>query len=92
MIDKGTFFDIMLAFDKKGYLMSASTPGEDLWTENGGAKQESGLIMGHAYSIITVAKTKEGVQLLKLRNPWGQFEWDGDFSDGHKSWTKDIIA
>ena len=48
--------------------------------------------MGHAYSIITVLKTKEGVQLLKIRNPWGQFEWNGDFSDGHKTWTKEIVS
>jgi calpain-15 len=46
---------------KKGYMLSASTPGEDLWTENGGAQQDGGLVMGHAYSIITVVKTKEGV-------------------------------
>ena len=29
---------MMLNYDKKGFLMSASTPGEDLWTENGGPK------------------------------------------------------
>jgi hypothetical protein len=61
MIEKGTFFDMMLGYDKKGYMLSASTPGEDLWTENGGAQQDGGLVMGHAYSIITVVKTKEGV-------------------------------
>lgn len=38
MIEKGTFFDMMLGYDKKGYMLSASTPGEDLWTENGGAQ------------------------------------------------------
>jgi len=50
----------MMSYDKKGYLLSASNPGEDLWTETGGAKHEE-CVVGHAYSIITVLKTKEGV-------------------------------
>jgi len=61
MIKKGTFFDMMINFDKMNFLMSASTPGEDLWTEAGRPSQEGGLVPGHAYSVITVLKTKEGI-------------------------------
>ena len=32
--------------------MSASTPGEDRWTEVGGPKNKGGLVPGHAYTII----------------------------------------
>jgi len=52
MIKNQTFFEMLQNFDMKDCLMSASTPGEDLWTEAGGATEEGGLISGHAYSII----------------------------------------
>jgi hypothetical protein len=52
---------MMINFDKMNFLMSASTPGEDLWTEAGRPSQEGGLVPGHAYSVITVLKTKEGI-------------------------------
>jgi len=33
-------------------LISASTPGEDLWTETNGPDKNEGLVAGHAYSVI----------------------------------------
>jgi calpain-15 len=36
MIDNGQLFKEMMHFDNDGYLLSASTPGEDRWTELGG--------------------------------------------------------
>jgi hypothetical protein len=39
-------------FDEAGYLMSASTPGEDKWTEQAEKPEDGGLVPGHAYSII----------------------------------------
>ena len=44
---------------------------------------------GHAYTIIQ-AKEVNGHKLLNIRNPWGSFEWDGDWSDNSKLWTKDM--
>ena len=44
----------MKSFDVSGYLMSASTAGEDRWTETGGPTESGGLVPGHAYSIIQV--------------------------------------
>jgi hypothetical protein len=28
---------------------------------------------------------------LQIRNPWGGFEWDGDWSDNSPLWTEDMI-
>jgi hypothetical protein len=52
-----------------------------------------GLITMHAYSLISAAEVvKDGkkVQLVKLRNPWGDHEWNGDWSDNSKLWTDEI--
>lgn len=49
-----------------------------------------GLIDGHAYSITAteIKKTESGkiVKLLRVRNPWGQTEWNGPFSHGSSEW------
>ena len=49
-----------------------------------------GLITGHAYSLIQAAEVKKNgktIQLVKLRNPWGDHEWNGDWSDKSPLWT-----
>ena len=28
---------------------------------------------------------------MKLRNPWGEQEWNGAFSDGAKEWSPDLM-
>ena len=44
---------------------------------------DSGLVTRHAYSILAavevVDNTGKQVRLVKLRNPWGKFEWKGDW-------------
>jgi len=29
-------------------------------------------------------------KLLKLRNPWGDFEWRGEWSDSSSKWTNKL--
>ena len=40
----------------------------------------------HAYSIME-AREVNGLRLLKVRNPWGEGEWKGAWSDGSEQWT-----
>lgn len=89
LIENGEMWKLIVSFDQEGYLISASTPGEDKFTEVGGPDQDGGLIPGHAYSIIQ-AKEALGHRLLNIRNPWGNFEWDGDWSDQSPKWTKEM--
>uniref|UniRef100_A0A3B3HTV9 Calpain-3 n=1 Tax=Oryzias latipes TaxID=8090 RepID=A0A3B3HTV9_ORYLA len=48
----------------------------------------TGLVKGHAYSVTAVDEQKESkVRLVRLRNPWGQVEWNGPWSDNSKEWA-----
>ena len=71
-------------------MITGETPGYDDATEGGGFDAPGGLVPGHAYSIIE-AKEGLGVKLLKIRNPWGKYEWDGDWSDESDLWTDEMI-
>lgn len=71
--------------------MAGGTPGDDVYSSKGYRPEESkGLIAGHAYSVI-IAKEVKGLKLLNIRNPWGTFEWGGDWSDKSLLWTKEMI-
>jgi len=53
--------------------------------------EETGLLSGHAYSLINYFELKkdgddgdeEGPEhrILRLRNPWGMCEWNGEWAD-----------
>jgi len=68
--------------DAQGWIMAAGTEGQDESTAEGGIDEGGGLVDGHAYSIIAVFMSEdESTKLLRIRNPWGKFEWDGAWSD-----------
>ncbi|KAI4897884.1 hypothetical protein NFI96_031564 [Prochilodus magdalenae] len=44
----------------------------------------NGIVEGHAYTVTGVAKVKtreKEVELVRIFNPWGDGEWNGDWSD-----------
>lgn len=58
------------------------------------ARTDVGLVKGHAYGITAVHKVhigetslksfftgREKIYMIRLRNPWGEKEWNGAFSD-----------
>ncbi|CAE8602600.1 unnamed protein product [Polarella glacialis] len=70
-------------YDQANFLLAASihTPGRAL--EH---RRWDGLHEGHAYSILEVQEA-HGVRLIRLRNPWGQGEWNGNWSKKSASWA-----
>jgi hypothetical protein len=78
--------------DKKDFIMAAGIAQDD---EEEAAKLKAlGLVGQHSYGLIAVAevtdKNKKNVKLVQLRNPWGNFEWMGDWGDTSKCWTPEL--
>ena len=70
----------------KGYVMTAGTSGD----VGGLDIEEMGLSPAHAYTFIRTynVNTEKGIErVVKLRNPWGNGEWSGAWSDSSKKWN-----
>lgn len=48
-----------------------------------------GLVMGHAYAVLSVVETSTGLRMLQLKNPWAHLGWKGRFSPSDKESWKD---
>ena len=81
-IKSGELFKQIKTWDHNRFLMSASTPVDKELCHKS-------LIAQHSYAILE-AKEHSGHQLLKIRNPWGNEEWDGDWSDKSQLWTQEM--
>lgn len=81
----------LLAADKKNYIMAASAGSTEASAE---MLQELGLVDAHSYGLLQVAEVEDAfgdkVRLILMRNPWGNFEWNGDWGDNSSLWTKEI--
>lgn len=58
------------------------------------ALRELGLVTEHSYGIIAAADVVDSngnsARICKLRNPWGSFEWKGDWGDESDLWTEEL--
>ena len=75
-------------FDKK-YFITAGT-SDDIEEEEG---EEIGLVPGHAYTLIQKYKVETVVgeeRLVKLKNPYGDTVFSGDWNYDCKKWTEEI--
>lgn len=74
-------FQNMLYFRRRESVIAASTgSGNDTQNTNG-------IVHGHAYTVMTV-KEVESFLMVRLRNPWGTFEWTGNWSDKSPLWQQ----
>ena len=82
-------WDKILDAEKKDFIMAAGVPAEDAEK-----LKAIGLVGGHSYGLIAArtVKNKDGdkVNIVNLRNPWGSFEWKGDWGDTSDCWTPEL--
>uniref|UniRef100_A0A3Q2W2L7 Calpain catalytic domain-containing protein n=1 Tax=Haplochromis burtoni TaxID=8153 RepID=A0A3Q2W2L7_HAPBU len=72
---------------KSNTLMGCGTPQGETSTNT---VLPNGLVQGHAYTVTGVKELiSQGkvVKLIRLWNPWGKGEWEGDWSDWSPMWN-----
>ncbi|XP_012691698.1 calpain-5a [Clupea harengus] len=90
-------FERVLKVHNRGGLISCSiraTTSADME-----ARLSCGLVKGHAYGVTDVRKVRLGhgllayfksekLSMIRMRNPWGEREWNGPWSDSSEEWQK----
>ena len=88
-ISKKDLWEVFKEAMDNHFIMTAGTSG-DVYNLN---LEELGLAPGHAYTLLEVKEviTLNGKEkLMHLRNPWGNGEWSGDWSDASRKWTNEF--
>jgi Calpain family cysteine protease len=83
IVDLDKFWDEGLAYVNKSFLWGCQTSKLN-------EQDQRGIYSRHAYAILEAQTIPDGTRLLKVRNPWGKSEWDGDWSDRSKKWTDEL--
>ncbi|MCI4379401.1 hypothetical protein PGIGA_G00227760 [Pangasianodon gigas] len=94
---RNQLFERVLKVHNRGGLISCSiraTSQADME-----ARLECGLVKGHAYAVTDVHKVRLGhgllaffksekLTMIRMRNPWGEKEWNGPWSDSSEEWQR----
>lgn len=83
--DSSEFWGKLKEWSQFNYLIGVST--KEIPNEN----SIDGLVKEHAYCILRLVEYSNNVKILKIRNPWGVFEWTGDWSKTSPLWTNELI-
>lgn len=85
----GSLFDVVEPYARVNMAMTAGSnihPG-------GEVKMDNGIVYGHEYTLLDVLEVDDNgstKRLYKIRNPWGKYEWNGDWSDSSSKWTRNL--
>ncbi len=85
--DQDTAWERLKSYNVQNFIITCFTKS----TKRTEEKIEIGIVSGHAYSILDLREIVDSQgqlrRIVQLRNPWGSFEWKGDFSDNSPLWT-----
>ncbi|XP_062861179.1 calpain-5a [Trichomycterus rosablanca] len=94
---RNQLFERVLKVHNRGGLISCSiraTSQADME-----ARLDCGLVKGHAYAVTDVHRIRLGhgllayfksekLTMIRMRNPWGEREWNGAWSDSSEEWQR----
>ncbi|XP_036005988.1 calpain-5 [Fundulus heteroclitus] len=94
---RNDLFERVLKVHNRDGLISCSIRA--ITAEDMEAKLACGLVKGHAYAVTDVRRVRLGhgllsyfksdkLNMIRMRNPWGQREWNGPWSDSSEEWKK----
>ncbi|XP_078786968.1 calpain-5 isoform X3 [Oryzias latipes] len=94
---RNQLFERVLKVHNRDGLISCSIRATTV--EDMEARLDCGLVKGHAYAVTDVRKVRLGhgllaffksekLQMIRMRNPWGEKEWSGPWSDSSEEWNK----
>ena len=78
-LGKEKIWEELLSADRNNFIICTNSTDET-------AAKDLGIVQSHAYTFIG-CKEVDGIKFVQLRNPWGSFEWKGDYSDNSNKWT-----
>mgnify|MGYP000859612373 FL=1 len=87
--DPDKLWRAMVSAFRQGFLVAGCTPVSETAEE----RLPSGLLAGYAYSVVRCEEvvTANGREcLVQLRNPWGDFKWNGDWGAHSLLWTEKL--
>ncbi|KAI6192359.1 Calpain catalytic domain-containing protein [Aphelenchoides bicaudatus] len=85
-------YEKLLLEHKLGVLLCAKSGSKKIFEDSKGnvvTIHQMGLMPNHAYAVTDVRKidTTNGMKrLVRIRNPWGRIEWNGDWSSSSSLW------
>jgi len=79
---KDSLLNILIDGEKKGFAMTTSTSGDD-------DVEDVGLSPRHAFTVLGIHEIK-GEKVIRLRNPCGEGEFNGAWSDNSSKWTEEL--
>ena len=93
--EKNILLNKLKTCKNKGFIMTAGTLDDCVYYNNENVSlEEVGLVPGHAYSLLNIreinTKNEGLINLIYLRNPWGNTEWSRDWSDKSLKWTENL--
>lgn len=92
-LKNNTLWKELFQLKEEGSLLGCSNAVD---AASAGSSASVGLLSGHAYSILDMKEVHADAtadfndydgKLIQLRNPWGQGEWNGEWSDESVLWS-----